>query len=89
MNKGCELNISDPTNEYIILFVPILYLSRRHLKVDFWAESIKLQVSLLPNLLITLHLIANLEIKPVVKSYPALTTFPHFLNVFFDKFQGY
>ncbi len=46
-----------------------------------------LQISLFMLLLISLDLVADLELKPVIKSHATLTSFLHLRNIFLDVLQ--
>ena len=46
-----------------------------------------LQIPLLNILLVTLHLIAHLKLRPVLKPHPAFAALAHFVDVFFDVFE--
>jgi hypothetical protein len=46
------------------------------------------QSPLLALLLITLDLVADLEVSPVLEAHAAFSTLPHLGNVFLDVFEG-
>lgn len=62
--------------------VPSIHLSI-HLHL-----SIQSQTPLLRRLLITLHLIARLKCRPILKAHAAFGAFAHLRDVLLDVFEG-